>query len=260
MENRCSFSYFSLARHDETGDDRPYLEWHQYVHMPEKYEIRGIVGAQRWISTSACRAARAFESDGWSSVSHVTSYLMAEPIEETLDGFFRVGSPRMAPPGEVTTELPYLPNQFQLPLKLLETYASPRIGLAPEVLPYRPNRGVYFVLEELLAPESSSDYPRQAIPDLLAVSGVAGGWVFASIPGLRPRKLHTPGHYRATLLYLDEEPAVVGMRLAQPLNRWLDVAPTKILLAAPFESMTTLDLERFGPGKDQVASTANSPN
>jgi hypothetical protein len=260
MENRCSFSYFSLARHDETGDDRPYLAWHQFVHMPEKYEIAGIVGGQRWISTSACRAARAFEADGWSDVSHVTSYLMGEPIEETLDEFFRVGSPRMAPPGEGGTELPYLPNQFQLPLKLLETYAAPRIGLAPELLPFRPNRGVYFVLEELLGPEASSDYPRLAMPELLAVSGVSGGWVFASNPGLRPRELHAAGHYRATLLYLDEEPAAVGMRLAEPLKRWFDVAPTKILLAAPFESMTTLDVDRFGPGKDEAASIANPPN
>jgi hypothetical protein len=252
MENRCSFSYFSLARHAKDGDDRSYLEWHQFVHMPEKYEISGIVGAQRWISTSACRSARAAESAGWSTVSHVTSYLMAEPIEETLDGFFQVGNPNLTPPGERKTKMPYLPNQFQLPLKVTDTYAAPHVGLAPEVLPFRPNRGIYFILEELLEPDSSSDYLRQAVPELLAISGVAGVWGFASSPAIGPRELHTPGHYRATLLYLDQEPSDVGMTLIEPLERWWRKAPAKILLTAPFESMMNLDLDRFGPGKDEA--------
>jgi len=252
MENRCSFSYLSLARHAETGDDRPYLDWHQFVHMPEKYQIMGIVGGQRWISTSACRAARAAESPGWSTVSHVTSYLMADPIEETLDEFMRVGAPMMGEPA-------YLPNQFQRTLKLLDIHAAPRVGLPPQVLPFRPNRGIYFVLEELLEPEGSSDSLREVIPELLGVSGVAGVWTFASLSNLRPRNLYTPGHYRATVLYLDKEPAVVGMQLAEALEFWWRAAPAKVLLAAPFESMTAMDLDRFGPGEDEAPSIAESP-
>ncbi len=41
--NRVKVGFFSLHRHSPTGDDRPYLEWHQLDHMPEQYQLPGLV-------------------------------------------------------------------------------------------------------------------------------------------------------------------------------------------------------------------------
>ena len=59
--NRVKVGFFSLSHHSATGDDRPYLRWHQLDHMPEQYQIPGMVLGQRWASTPACRAVRAAE-------------------------------------------------------------------------------------------------------------------------------------------------------------------------------------------------------
>ena len=41
--NRVKVGFFSLSHHSPSGDDRPYLEWHQLDHMPEQYQLPGLV-------------------------------------------------------------------------------------------------------------------------------------------------------------------------------------------------------------------------
>ena len=255
MQPRCDFVYISLTRHDQTGDDRSYLQWHQLEHMAEKYQFPGITGGQRWISTKACRLARAVEVDEWASVADVTSYLMGEPIEETLDDFMGTGRPKINANPAGMASAPSLPTHFQAPMKVLETYITPGIYLPPETLPFRPNRGVYFVVEEPTGETGWDDYLRQVHPavvrDLLDLPGVAGAWALTSTPLLRKReRFYSPGHYFMTVYYLDDDPADVGRRLVEPLQRSWKGQPTKPLLGAPFESMLRLDVDSFGPGKD----------
>ena len=57
---------------------------------------------QRWVSTPACRAARAVSESGLDPIHYVTCYLMAEPIEQTLDDFFALGA-RAAPSSTAST-------------------------------------------------------------------------------------------------------------------------------------------------------------
>ena len=89
--NRVKLGFFSLTSRSARGDDRPYLGWHQLDHMPEQYQLAGLVNGQRWASTPSCRAARLAESDGWSEVEHLVCYLMGEPVTETLEQFFDLG-------------------------------------------------------------------------------------------------------------------------------------------------------------------------
>jgi hypothetical protein len=253
MTNRWNYAYVSLARHAETGDDRPYLEWHQLEHMPEKYQFAGILCGQRWVSTSACRSARALEEGEWGTVAHVTTYLMSEPIEATLDDFLGERPPAEGNRSAGRRSLPSLPNHFQAPLRLLGSWTAPRINLPPEVLPFRPNRGVYLVVEDSTG-ESSQEYlargQDEVVRDLLGVPGVAGACVYGHDNDIRPRPIYSGDRFRVTLYYLDGEPAEVGVRLAASLERQWQTTPNRPHLAAPFATMAQLDLDAFGPGSD----------
>ena len=49
--NKVKVATFSLSASSPDGDDTPYLEWHQLDHMPEQYQIPGLLFAHRWAST-----------------------------------------------------------------------------------------------------------------------------------------------------------------------------------------------------------------
>ena len=51
--------FFSFTEITDPSEHRSYNEWHQLDHMPEQYPLPGVVFGQRWVSTPACRRARA---------------------------------------------------------------------------------------------------------------------------------------------------------------------------------------------------------
>jgi hypothetical protein len=245
-ENRIKVGFLSLTGASPTGDDRPYLAWHQLDHMPEQYRLPGMVLGQRWASTPACRRARATETEGWSSVEHAVCYMMGEPVDRTVDDFIALG-------GELAKVGRYphvMPSQYRGALRLVETMAAPRVLVSPEVVPFRPHRGVYLFVEqpERTTPSASASedglgrLPAAALQHLVDVPGVAGAWVYATSPDLR-RPMFTEGILRVTICYLDEEPVTVADRLASTLDRVWDAVPTRLLLAAPFESIVRWDWE-----------------
>jgi hypothetical protein len=249
---RADFGYFSLSKQGSETGDHDYLTWHLLDHMPEQWQIPGIAWGQRWASTPACRAARAAEDGQWADMVHVNHYLMSdaltggEPIERTLDAFFTLAQ-KLRDQGRFAYQVPSL---FQGALRVLETYAAPGALVLPDVVPFRMNRGIYMVLEEVANADSWDAYLQRShsdtMPELLTVSGVGGAWVFATTPTLQERAIYTAGRFRITLLYLDAEPVDVAERLAEPLRRsWEQTDATLPLLAAPFESMVKWDWNRF---------------
>jgi hypothetical protein len=245
--NRVKVGFFSLTGHSETGDDRPYLEWHQLDHMPEQYQLPGLIAGQRWGSTPSCRAARAADVGDWSSIEHAVCYLMGNPVDETIDEFLTLGR-HLAELGRFPHTLP---SRYAGGLRLLEAHAAPRVLVSAEVVPFRPHRGVYLVVEEPADRSAQDAYlqwrHRELLPELMSVPGVAGAWSFATTPAIR-RPAFTKGEYRMTLCYLDEEPVAVGERLGPLMTGVAAGQPVRLLLAAPFESMVRWDWDRFGPG------------
>jgi hypothetical protein len=238
-ENRIKVGFLSLTRASPTGDDRPYLAWHRLDHMPEQYRLPGMVLGQRWASTPACRRARAVEVEGWSSVEHAVCYMMGEPVDRTVDDFIALGR-ELAEAGRYPH---VMPSHYRGALRLVGTTAAPRVLVSPEVVPFRPHRGVYLLVEQPEgAPTASASEvglgrpPDGVLPDLVGVPGVAGVWVYATSPDLR-RPMFTEGILRITICYLDDEPVTVAERLASMLDRMWDGVPTRLLLAAPFESI-----------------------
>ena len=217
--NRVKVGFFSLSHHSPSGDDRPYLEWHQMDHMPEQYQLPGLVLGQRWASTPACRAARAAGDDGWSQVEHVVCYLMGNPVDETIDEFLTLGR-HLAELGRFPDTLP---SQYRGALRLLETQAAPTgprlarggaLPAPPGHLPHR--RGAHRPGRPRMRTAQRTHV--EVLPELVPVPGVAGAWAFGTTPSIR-RPMFTEGDYRMTVCYLDDDPAAVGERLRRSLDR-----------------------------------------
>jgi hypothetical protein len=247
-ENRIKVGFLSLTRASPTGDDRPYLAWHRLDHMPEQYRLPGMVLGQRWASTPACRRARAIEAEDWSPVEHAVCYMMGEPVDRTVDDFIALGR-ELAEAGRYPH---VMPSHYRGALRVIETMAAPRVLVSAEVVPFRPHRGVYLFVEQPEGTPTASAseiglgrLPDGVLPDLVDVPGVAGVWVYATSPDLR-RPMFTDGVLRVTICYLDEEPVTVAERLASTLDRVWDAVPTRLLLAAPFESIVRWDGESTG--------------
>ena len=244
--NRIKVGFFSLSDHSTTGDDRPYLRWHQLDHMPEQYQIPGMVLGQRWASTPACRAARAAEVEEWTAVEHVVCYLMGQPVDETIDEFLMLGR-HLAELGRFSAALP---SQYRGALRLLESRAAPRSLISDEVVPFRPHQGIYLIVEEPTDQSAQDAFLRrlhtELLAELVAIDGVAGALTFATTPSIR-RPSFSEGDRRITLCYLDQPPAVVGERIVPWIEQVWSGAPSRLLLAAPFESLVTWDWDRFGP-------------
>jgi hypothetical protein len=244
--NRVKAGFFSLSHHDASGDDRDYLDWHQLDHMPEQYQLPGLVAGQRWASTRACRASRAAEVGDWSLVEHVVLYLMGNPLDETIDEFLRLGR-HLAELGRFPVSLP---SHYRGALRLLEALAAPRVLISSEVVPFRPHRGIELIVEEIdgEAPQDAflQRMHTDLLPELVSVDGVAGAWSYGTTPSIR-RPMFSDGRFRMTVCYLDDEPAVVGERLGPVIEQaWRD-APSRLVLAAPYESMMIWEWGRFGP-------------
>ncbi len=54
--NRVRAAFFSFTPPAPPGDDMGgYLRWHLLDHMPEQYQLPGILHATRWMAGDDCR-------------------------------------------------------------------------------------------------------------------------------------------------------------------------------------------------------------
>jgi hypothetical protein len=231
MTQPVKFGVISLSGSSETGEDSEYLEWHQLDHMPQQWEIPGLVFGQRWVSTPECRAARAVQTDRFAPVNHVMHYLWGEPLVPSIDDFFTLGA-HLAKIGR----FPYrLPAVMLGGFDLVATHADSTPPVTPNVLPFRPNEGMYLVLEASDRGEGPTAWASDDTLALLAVDGVAGFWHFN--PGsLRTDRFDTDG-FSATVCYLDGDPVATAGRLEPVMaDRWKREAITPAF-AAPFSAL-----------------------
>jgi len=217
---KVSYGFFSFTEVTDPNAHHAYNEWHQLDHLPEQYPLPGIVHGQRWVSTPACRAARAVSAPPLDSIHYVTCYLMAEPIGPTLDDFFELGA-----------ELHRLDRFFRArrahltgPFRVEATHAAARVLISAAAVPFRPNRGVYVIVGE--------PGPDDVADALLTVPGVAGVWTFATNEQLSSPRW-TDGARRITVAWLDDDPCSLAAGI-NPL-----IAPLAgVAFAGPFETIT----------------------
>src|SRR5262249_14027072 len=148
---------------------------------------------QRWVSTAACRAARAAEDDRFASVDHVVQYLVAEPVAPAIDAWFDLGT-ELAKAGRYPNRLPSVLLAGFEP----DAAAAAAGKVTVEAVPLRATRGAYVVLDDRPdAPTDGSDgyatwLADEHLPALAAFDGVAGAWHFSPAT-LRPDRLDASG-------------------------------------------------------------------
>jgi len=245
--NKVKVGFFSFTEITDPAEHRAYNEWHQLDHMPEQLPIPGIVYGQRWVSTPACRAARAVDEEPFRPIHYMTLYLMADPIDRTLRDFMEVGQQLRA--------LGRFHQQRRAamsgPHQWLDGHVAPRVLVGAEAVPYRPNRGVYVIVEEPVEgadPEAADAWVRGLhehwADAACAVPGVAGVWQFASAPALQGAGW-SGGNRRITVCYLDDDPLVVADAIRPVLEaRWRD-APVRPVHAGPLETVVPYQWDWF---------------
>ena len=225
--SKPTYGFFSFTEVTDPSAHHAYNEWHQLDHLPEQYPLPGIVHGQRWVSTPACRAARAVSQAPLDSIHYVTCYLMADPIRTTLADFFALGAELHRVDRFFRERRAHLTGPFRVET----TSAAPRVLVSAAAVPFRPNRGVYVIVEE-----AGNDYDADALP---RVPGVAGLWTFATDDALASPRW-TEGARRITVAWLDDDPLTVAAGIA-PL-----VAPRAgVAFAGPFETITPWQWDWF---------------
>jgi hypothetical protein len=234
--NKVKVGFFSFTEITDPNEHRAYNEWHQLDHMPEQFPLPGIAFGQRWVSTPACRAARAVDGELLAPIHYVTLYLMVEPVEETLRDFMDLGR-----------EL-HEANRFHRhrrallsgPFLVDTTVAAPRVLVSPEAVPYRPDRGVYVVVAD-------GDEPGLGAAGAVEVPGVAGCWTFRSRDDFASR--WNTGHRTISVCWLDGEPRAVAPALdALVVGPGAGTGTDRVVFAGPFETVVPWQWDWFDGG------------
>lgn len=221
--------FVSMAAREPNGRDAEYLEWHSLDYRPEQYRVAGIRHSLRLVSTSACRGVRACSTAQYDAVDHVMTYFFSD--DAALDQF-----------GALSAALGGERRPFRLPsidsgyFNLSGIVAAPQAIAGADVIPWRPARGVYLLVEQgAVSPSALTD-----------IDGVAGIWWHqggvAPIAGFRDNT-----GLQVSYLFLDGDPIEVAQSLREPLQqRWVKSEMTP-LLAAPFQIPIPFEWDRHLP-------------
>ena len=230
--------FVSLSARDPEGRDAEYLEWHTLDHRPEQYRLRDLRGSLRFVSTPQCRSARAPADPRYEATDHVMVYLFADSA--AMEPFSGLGG-ELHNAGRMQHRLPSVEGDLYT---LAGKIASPHAVAGADVIPWRPARGVYLLLELGVA-----------APDrLIDVDGVAGVW-WAVTDSEKSEGYDwfgtltsgDEGVKQITLCFIDGGPIEVADRI-QPVveQRWAD-GSVKPLLAAPFHTVVPYEWDRHLP-------------
>lgn len=252
--------FFAFTEITEPSAHRAYNEWHQLDHLPEQLPIPGISHGQRWVSTPRCRAVSEWNGEGslgspdLSAAQYLTLYLMHEPLDETLRLFFDLAS-------RLHTEDRFFPHRRALesgPLPVAGAFAATRVRVSAAAVPYRPNRGIYAIVNAPLSEGSGNSRrgdQRQSAAALLENPGVAGVWLFGPAtqgvdgspdPGPASNGAGVPLDADVTICFLDEDPVEVAGGLIDLMRPGFDDRPPRF--AGPLETVVPWSWDWFDEG------------
>jgi hypothetical protein len=236
---RVKAAFFSFTPPAPPDDDGTYLRWHLLDHQVEQYQLPGIQYALRYIADGHYLDARIAATGQLEQVGNLVNYLVGDPVQQTHDDFMALG-PRLAEMGRFPETRPYL--QLRMPA-LQHWYAAPQALISPEVVPFRPHRGVVVIVEEPVGADAASSLQwlqwlhTEHHPAVLATPGVAGAWMYGTTNtwNLHPSTQGDPQY--TTVIYLDDDP-LTTTKVLGPLveERWATGA-VRPLFAGPLRTM-----------------------
>ncbi len=217
---RVKAAFFSLTAPAPPDDDGSYLRWHLLDHMVEQYQLPGIQYALRYIADGDYLDSRIVATGHLDNVGNVVNYLVGDPVQQTHDDFMQLG-PRLAEVGRFPEVRPGL--QLRMPA-LLQWYAAPQALISPEVVPFRPHRGVVVIIEEPVGGDVASWLQwlhTDHTPAVLETPGVAGVWLYGTTStwNMHPATQGNPQY--TTVIYLDDDPLTTTKTLTPLIEeRW----------------------------------------
>lgn len=246
--NRVKAGIFSLTGPARPDDDGSYLRWHLLDHMPEQFQLAGIVQAQRWIADGAYRDARIAANGALADVGNVVNYLAGNPVQQTLDDFMELGR-RLAEVGRFPEVRPSL--QLRI-LALLKWYAAPQALVSAEILPWRPHRGVLLIVETPAIDVETAGWLQwlhaEHYPALLEAPGVAGAWMYGSTTTWDlPAACQGDAQY-VTVVYLDDDPVATTHSLRRLIEERWESGVVQPQFAGPLRTMTQWEAWPLNPG------------
>ncbi len=236
---RVEAAFFSFTPVSGDGD-AGYLRWHLLDHMPEQYQLPGLVHGARWMADADLRSARIAGEGPLDDTGSVVNYLVGDPVQQTHDEFFQLGR-RLTEMGRFPERRPSIELDF---LALLNCGAAPSAFVSAEVVPFRPHRGVMLIVETP-ADGDVGAWLRwlhsEHHPEVLQTAGVAGVWMYGATGRWLPHAtLETEPRF-VTVVYLDEDPLATTDALRATVgSRWSSGA-VRPLFAGPLRSMVHWD-------------------
>lgn len=234
--NRVKAGFFSFTAAPPADDDSSYLRWHLLDHMPEQYQLPGIVYGLRWIADDDYVDHRLAADGPLGRIGNAVHYLVGDPVEETFDDFVALGR-ALRENGRFPVTRPSLQVAG---LRLLQWHSSPHALISAEVVPFRPHRGVLLIVEEPIDGRCN-DWLQwlhaEHYPALLAAPGTAGAWTFGSSTAWRAPRGWRTDHQYITVVYLDDDPLSTTAAVATLVEqRWRSGA-IRPVFAGPLRTM-----------------------
>ncbi|MEW2459308.1 hypothetical protein [Microbacterium sp. K41] len=237
-------AFFSFVRLDDRSQHAEYNRWHQLDHRPENLALPGVAGGGRWEVRPTGDGLATGSLAG--AVDFVAMYWFRDPVDESVAAWDALGEASFQ-----WGRGPLLPG-IQRPLlaffRPVKGYAAPRALVSPDVLPYRPNRGLHLTATRFAEPhghkahEAHRREDRELIPALLDVDGVAGAWTFSYSHPQRHSSLpfdespaDEPGSLRLRLLYLEDDPDLVTPALRAVEERFPGAG--EVVLSTPVHTI-----------------------
>jgi hypothetical protein len=221
--------FASMSAREPSGRDADYFVWHSMDHRPEQFRIAGIRHSIRLVSTPACRAARLRSEPRFDPIDHVMTYFLTG--DAAFDKFWDLSE---ALSGE---RRPFrLQSVYAAYFWLAGKVAARRAIAGADVIPWRPARGVFLLVEEGDATPAS----------LVETSGVAGVWWYKGGNPPMEQFVDNTG-IQVSYLFVDDDPVETAVRLREPLeDRW-SKSGVRPLLAAPFYQLVPFEWDRYLP-------------
>lgn len=205
--------FFSFVQLGDPSEHRNYNEWHQLDHRPENLALPGISWGDRWARDAECKQL-SHTSERFADVDYTAMYWFNSPTRDGVDDFDRLGEQTFQAGRDPL--FPAITRPLRAFFRPVKGYASPQALVSPDVLPYRPNRGIHITVTEYDNPHSLAVHEqhtwedRSRIPDVLRVDGVAGAWTFSlqeyqthSYLKFEDQPEGSHGSLRVRLVYLD---------------------------------------------------------
>lgn len=235
--NRVKAGIFSLTGPARPDDDGSYLRWHLLDHMPEQFQLPGIMQAHRWIADREYRSARIAASAPFEDVGNVVNYLAGDPVQQTLEDFMELGR-RLAEVGRFPEVRPSLQLRMHA---LLKWYAAPRALVSAESLPWRPHRGILLIVETPSIEDEAAGWLQwlhaEHYPALLETPGVAGAWMYGSTTTWNIPPVCQGDVQYETVVYLDDDPLTVSKALKPLIEKRWESGVIQPLFAGPLRTM-----------------------